>query len=88
MGTIGTDVGYNAHKPSEICIDSFAADRGPDGTYVTAPLQALFTRSKRGFYHDGRFKTLGDVVDHYDSCFSLGLTAQQKSDLVEYLKSR
>jgi hypothetical protein len=81
-------VGYNAHKPSEICTDSFAADRGPDGTYVTAPLQALFTRSKRGFYHDGRYKTLGDVVDHYDSCFSLGLTAQQKSDLVEYLKSR
>jgi hypothetical protein len=88
MGSIGTDVGYNAHKPSEICTDSFAADRGPDGTYVTAPLQALFTRSKRGFYHDGRFKTLNDVVNHYDSCFSLGLTAQQKSDLVEYLKSR
>ena len=88
MGSIGTDVGYNAHKPSEICVDSFAADRGPDGTYVTAPLQALFTRSKRGFYHDGRFATLMDVVNHYQSCFNLALTAQQKSDLVEYLKSR
>jgi hypothetical protein len=55
---------------------------------VSAPLQALFRRSKRGFYQDARFMTLGDVVDHYDSCFSLGLTAQQKSDLVEYLKSR
>jgi hypothetical protein len=88
MGSIGTEPGYNAHTPAEICIDSFQADRGPDGTYVTAPLQALFTRSKRGFYHDGRFATLMDVVNHYDSCFKLGLSAQQKGDLVEYLKSR
>jgi hypothetical protein len=55
---------------------------------VTAPLQALFTRSKRGFYHDGRYPKLLDVVNHYDSCFKLGLNAQQKGDLVEYLKSR
>jgi mono/diheme cytochrome c family protein len=88
IGSLGTEPGYNAHKPSEICIDSFQADRGPDGTYVTAPLQALFTRSKRGFYHDGRFPTLRDVVDHYNSCFNLGLTQQQETDLVEYLKSQ
>jgi hypothetical protein len=88
MGSLGTAVGYNAVSPSAICIDSFTADRGPDGTYTIAPLQALFTRSKRGFYHDGRFKTLLDVVDHYDGCFGLGLSAQQKADLVEYLKSR
>jgi cytochrome c5 len=88
MGSIGTAPGYNAVPPSAICIDSFAADRGPDGTYTIAPLQALFTRSARGFYHDGRFKTLLDVVNHYDSCFKLGLSSQQKSDLVQYLKSR
>jgi mono/diheme cytochrome c family protein len=88
IGSLGTEPGYNAHRPSEICTDAFQANRGPDGTYVTAPLQALFTRSKRGFYHDGRFRTLLDVVDHYNSCFNLGLKAQQKSDLVQYLKSR
>jgi hypothetical protein len=27
------------------------------------------------------------VVDHYDSCFGLHLSAGQKSDLVQYLKS-
>ena len=88
MGSLGTAPGYNAVPPSAICIDSFAADRGPDGTYTIAPLQALFTRSARGFYHDGRFKTLPDVVNHYDSCLKLGLSLQQKSDLVQYLKSR
>jgi hypothetical protein len=30
---------------------------------------------------------LGDVIDHYDSCFSLGLSAQEKSDLSQYLLS-
>jgi hypothetical protein len=88
MGSLGTAPGYNAVPPSAVCIDTFAADRGPDGTYTIPPLQALFTRSKRGFYHDGRFKTLLDVVAHYDSCFKLGLSTQQQSDLVQYLKSR
>ena len=52
------------------------------------PLQALFTRSKRGFYHDGRYPSLLAVVDHYNSCFKLGLSGRKKSDLVQYLKSR
>jgi len=28
------------------------------------------------------------VVNHYVGCFHMHLSAQQKSDLVEYLKSR
>jgi hypothetical protein len=82
-----SDPGWNMHKPSEICTDSFQADRSPDGMYRTTPLRGLWTHTKGGFYHDGRFATLGAVVDHYDSCMSLGLSAQQKTDLVEYLKS-
>jgi len=80
--------GYNAHKPAEICIDDFQANRSPDNAYVTAPLNAIFTKSKRGFYHDGRFPTLDAVVEHYNDCFGLELTAQEKADLVEFLKSR
>ena len=75
------------HRPGEVCTDAFQADRGPDGMYRTTPLEGLFAHSKGGFYHDGRVPTLGAVVDHYDSCFGLGLTAGQKSDLVQYLKS-
>jgi len=43
--------------------------------------------NKGRFYHDGRFATLLDVVNSYDACFTLGLTDQEKSDIVEYLKS-
>jgi hypothetical protein len=87
MEPIGTDSGWNLHKPSEICIDDFQANRAPDKRYRTSPLGGLWTHTKGGFYHDGRFATLLDVVNHYDTCMSLGLSAQEKSDVVEYLKS-
>ena len=82
-----TEPGWNMHTPSEVCVDSFQADRAPDKRYRTSPLNGLWTHTKGGFYHDGRFSTLLDVVNHYDSCFSLGLADQGKTDLVEFLKS-
>ncbi|VVB86601.1 Uncharacterised protein [uncultured archaeon] len=91
-----TEPGWNLHKPSEIGIDSFEADRAPDGVYKTSNLGGIFVRergifmkpeNKGNFYHDGRFKTLLDVVNHYNTFFNLGLTAQEKNDLVEYVKS-
>jgi hypothetical protein len=82
-----TEPGWNLHTPSEIGIDDFQAQRSPDGGYRTTPLRGLFTRLKGGFYHDGRFKTYEAVVDHYDRVFGLRLSAQERHDLVEYLKS-
>jgi mono/diheme cytochrome c family protein len=82
-----TEPGWNMHLPAEIGIDSFQADRSPDHRYRTSPLKGLFTHVKGGFYHDGRFATLLDVVEHYNSVKGLGLTAAEKNDLVEYLKS-
>jgi len=87
---IFTEPGYNLHTAEEIGIDAFQADRGPERRYVTTPLRALFDIEKLhkgGFYHDGRFATLSDVVDHYNSFLKLGLSEKQKSDLIEYLKS-
>lgn len=84
---IGTEPGWNLHKASDVCIDSFEADRAPDHGYRTTPLNGLWTHEKGGFYHDGRFATLMDVVNHYDTCMDLGLTQQEKGDLVQYLKS-
>ena len=75
------------HTPAEIGIDSFQADRSPDRRYRTSPLKGLWTHQTGGFYHDGRFTTLLDVVEHYDGFLGLNLDAGQKQDLVEYLKS-
>jgi hypothetical protein len=82
-----TEPGWNLHAADELGIDAFQASRSPDGRYRTTPLRGLWTHPARGYYHDGRFATLGDVVDHYDAFFGLGLAAAQKADLVEYLKS-
>jgi hypothetical protein len=82
-----TEPGWNTHKAAEIGIDDFHASRSPDNSYRTSPLRGLFSHMKRGFYHDGRFPTLLDVVNHYDGFKKLSLTEQEKSDLVQYLKS-
>ncbi len=82
---IYTEPGWNMHTPDEVCVDSFQADRSPDRRYRTSPLKGLFTHTKGGFYHDGRFQTLNDVVDHYQSCMNLGLTDEEKDQLVEFL---
>lgn len=75
------------HTAAEIGIDDFEAMRSPTGKYRTTPLGGLFARAKGGFYHDGRFATLEDVVNHYDTHFKLNLSASEKHDLAEYLKS-
>lgn len=82
-----TDPGWNLHTPAEICIDGFQANRAPDRRYRTAPIGALFTHFKGGFYHDGRFPTLAAVVDHYNKCMNLNLSGSEKSDLTQYLLS-
>lgn len=84
---IFTEPGWNMHTAEEIGIDDFQAMRSPDERYRTAPLRGLFAHQKGGFYHDGRFATLNDVVNHYDTTLALGLTQAEKNDLVEYLKS-
>jgi hypothetical protein len=90
-----TEPGWNTHKANEIGIDDFQSRRSPDNSYRTSPLKGLWTYIKAnghgaagpGFYHDGRFKDLDEVVQHYNSHFKLGLTAQESRDLVQYLKS-
>jgi hypothetical protein len=82
-----TEPGWNMHAPRDICVDPFQADRAPDRAYRTSPLAGLFSHQKGGFFHDGRFRTLGEVVDHYDQCMSLGLTDDDRSDLIQYLLS-
>jgi len=82
-----TDPGWNLHTPAEICIDAFQANRAPDLRYRTSPIGAIFTHTKGGFYHDGRFATLTAVVDHYNTCMNLNLAPGEKGDLIQYLLS-
>jgi hypothetical protein len=82
-----TEPGYAIHTPAEIGIDSFQADRSPTLGYRTSPLAGLWSHQKGGFYHDGRFATLDDVVNHYDAFLGLNLGSTEKRDLVQFLLS-
>ena len=75
------------HTAEEIGIDDFQVKRSPDERYRTSPLKGLWTHMTRGFYHDGRFATLMDVVNHYNNLKQLNLSQTEKNELVEYLKS-
>ena len=76
------------HSAEEIGIDDFEAKRSPTEKYRTPPLRGLFVKARsNGFFHDGRFKSLGEVVEHYNEQFDLELTEREHSDLVEYLKA-
>jgi hypothetical protein len=73
------------HSAAEVGMEPGYAARSATGAYRTTPLRALATHAP--YFHDGSAKDLPAVVDHYDRLFNLHLSAAQKGDLVEYLKS-
>jgi hypothetical protein len=62
----------------EIGIDAFQADRAPDHRYRTSALAGrLFNRKTtegRGYFQDGRFKSLMAVINHSNDFMHLGLS--------------
>lgn len=73
------------HAPSATGMDPAYAARGTTGGYRATPLRGLWQHAP--YFHDGSAATLTDVVDHYDAHLDLGLSAEQKRVLLEYLKS-
>jgi hypothetical protein len=73
------------HEPAETGMDPRYAERSATGKYRTTPLRGLFQHAP--YFHDGSAADLSAVVEHYNRQFKLNLTARQKADLVEYLKS-
>jgi mono/diheme cytochrome c family protein len=73
------------HDPAAVGMDPAYAARTATGRYRTTPLRGLLQHAP--YFHDGSAADLLAVVDHYDRHFALNLTAAQKADLVEFLKS-
>ncbi|HKE87548.1 MAG TPA: hypothetical protein VKB50_27510 [Vicinamibacterales bacterium] len=73
------------HAPSETGMEAVYAARSATGKYRTAPLRGVWQHPP--YFHDGSAADLAAVVNHYDTVQKLGLSAAQKADLVEFLKS-
>src|SRR5687768_807947 len=85
-GAILSDINSGKlHAPAETGMDAAYAMRTSQKAYRTTPLRGLLQHPP--YFHDGSAATLTDVVNHYDRVRNLGLTASQRADLVEYLKS-
>ena len=96
-GALFTDINAGRlHAPAEV-----ASEPEPNGAasyalrsvtkqYRTTPLRGLFhpPQLQGPYFHNGIAPTLAAVVDRYVAKRNLTLSAQQKSDLVEFLKSR
>ena len=90
-GSALTDANDRMHSPSEVVSEpepngepSYAS-RSATKQYRTAPLHGVWQHPP--YFHNGSAATLDVVVDTYNTRKSLGLTAEQKADLVQYLKS-
>ena len=55
------------------------------GKFKAPVLRGLASRPP--FFHNGLAADLGEVVDFYDTRFGIGLTAQEKADLVAFLEA-
>jgi cytochrome c peroxidase len=73
------------HSPGEVGAEPLYASKSATKRYRTTPLRGLWQHPP--YFHDGHAADLLAVVNHYDQRLGLRLTAEQKADLVEYLKS-
>jgi mono/diheme cytochrome c family protein len=75
----------NLHAPAEIGMEPIEAQRSATDMYRTTPLRGAWQHPP--YFHDGSAATLLNVVEHYDQVLQLQLSASQRADIAEYLRS-
>ena len=87
-GALFTDANTRLHPPADSVVEPETpsyASRSATKQYRTSPLKGVWQHAP--YFHDGSAATLADVVAAYNTKRALGLTAAQRNDLTEYLKS-
>ncbi len=73
------------HIPSSWFVDNRRHNVGSGGVFKTPTL--MNANFNAPYFHDGRFDTYDQVLDHFDRTFELGLSPQDHADLVVYLRT-
>jgi cytochrome c peroxidase len=71
------------HRPDAAFVDHQVHDVGTGGWFKTPTL--VNANFNAPYFHDGRFGSYGQVVGYFDRHFALGLSADERADLVAYL---
>jgi cytochrome c peroxidase len=75
----------SCHQPADAFVDHRQHDVGSGGLQKTPTL--LNANFNAPYFHDGRYDSFGQVVDHFDRVYELGLSAQDRGDIVAYLRA-
>jgi cytochrome c peroxidase len=73
------------HQPAGAFVDHLQHDIGSGGLYKTPTL--LNADFNAPYFPDGRYDSFDQVVDHFDRTYELGLSEQDRGDLVAYLRA-
>lgn len=87
-GSTFTDANTRLHPPADSMAEPESpsyASRPATRQYRTAPLKGVWQHAP--YFHDGSAATLDEVAQTYNARLGLGLSAQDVSDLAQYLKS-
>lgn len=80
-----TEAGFLHPQSASVAVDKDYVNRSATKKWRVSPLKGIWFHPP--YFHDGSAATLSDVVERYNSQLNLGLTADEKADLTEYLKS-
>lgn len=75
---------YLDHQMRDLHLERFTRD-APTGPMKTFTLRGI--KDSPPYLHDGRCLTLEDTVEFFNLVQGLGLTAQEKKDLVEFMRA-
>ncbi len=73
------------HIPSSGFVDHRQHSVGSGGVFKTPTL--INANFNGPYFHDGRYDSYDQVVAHFDRTFELGLSQQDRADLVAYLRT-
>src|SRR5262249_35630991 len=75
----------SCHPPADAFVDHLQHDVGSDGLHKTPTL--LNANFNAPYFHDGRYDSFDQVVEHFDRVYELGLSVRERADLVAYLRA-
>jgi len=75
---------YLDHQYHDLHVERFSKDEPGDGPIKTFTLRGI--KESPPYLHDGRCLTLEDAVEYFNLVLQLRLTAQEKKDLVAFMR--
>jgi cytochrome c peroxidase len=75
----------SCHQPAASFVDHQVHDIGSGGIFKTKTL--LNANFNAPYFHDGRYASYAEVIEHFDRRYDLGLSGDERADLAAYLEA-